>query len=58
MLSMLQIDYIKKLYAMGLSISEIAREANVDRKTVRKWIQLTDFSPQIPLVKVLSLIHI
>lgn len=52
MLSMLQIDYIKKLYAMGLSISEIAREANVDRKTVRKWIQLTDFSPQIPLVKV------
>lgn len=51
MLNMLQVNYIKELYSQGQSISQISREAKVDRKTVRKWLNVTDFSPRIPQVK-------
>lgn len=36
---------IKVLQADGWSVSAIAEEVQVDRKTVRKYVEQTDFSP-------------
>lgn len=36
---------IKVLQAQGFTVSAIATELDVDRKTVRKYLQQTDFSP-------------
>jgi len=40
---------IKHLQAQGWSVSAIAMELQVDRKTVRKYLQQTDFSASAPL---------
>lgn len=44
-----QIQDIKERYRKGESISYIARELKLDRKTVRKYINQTDFSPAPPV---------
>lgn len=45
------IQDIKKRYRNGEPISVISRELGVDRKTVRKYVQQTDFSPELPVRK-------
>lgn len=49
MLSMPQIDDIRRLWGEGFSVSEIARRTGHDRKTVRKFLEERDFSPKPPL---------
>lgn len=39
---------IKRRYKNGDSVSKISRDLSIDRKTVRKYIQQTDFSPDPP----------
>ncbi|KZM54100.1 hypothetical protein A3Q36_08940 [Geobacillus stearothermophilus] len=36
---------IKEMYERGMSISDIARELGIDRKTVRKYIHSSHFAP-------------
>ena len=48
MLNMPQIDSIKNAYANGDRISEIARNLGYDRKTVRKYLQMENFTEAIP----------
>ena len=43
------IQQIKVLQARGCSVSAIAEELGCDRKTVRKYLQQTDFSPTAPV---------
>ncbi|MCY0909736.1 MAG: IS21 family transposase [Sulfobacillus thermotolerans] len=43
------IQQIKTLQAQGWSLSQIAQHVQCDRKTVRKYMQQEDFSPQRPL---------
>ena len=43
------IHQIKVLQAQGYRVSAIADELGVDRKTVRKYLQQTDFSPAVPV---------
>ncbi|MCY0900432.1 MAG: IS21 family transposase [Firmicutes bacterium] len=45
---MSQIHEIKVLQAHGWSVSAIAAELQIDRKTVRKYLQQTDFSDPLP----------
>lgn len=45
---MATIDEIKRLQAQGWSVSAIAATLHRDRKTVRKYLQQTDFSPPPP----------
>lgn len=42
------IHQIKVLQAQGYRISAIAEALGLDRKTVRKYLQQTDFSPAVP----------
>lgn len=51
MLNMSQINNIKDLRKKGYRISEISRITGNDRKTVAKYLEQEDFSPQPPLVK-------
>jgi transposase len=51
MLDMPQIDDIRRLYSEGCNISEIARITGYDRKTVKKYLDMDDFSPQVPKSK-------
>ena len=46
MLTMSQINNIKDLSQMGCGISEIKRRTGKDRKTIRKYLEQEDFSPQ------------
>lgn len=41
-----QIDDIRRLWSEGRDVSEIARVTGHDRKTVRKYLQMDDFSPE------------
>lgn len=45
MLKMSHINDIKELARQGMTIAEISRTLQVDPKTVRKYIEQTDFSP-------------
>ena len=47
-LDMPQIDDIRRLWSEGRDVSEIARVTGHDRKTVRKYLQVDDFSPEAP----------
>src|SRR5690554_1186324 len=47
MLKMSQINHIKDLARTGHTVSEIARQLNLDPKTVRKYIEKKDFSPRM-----------
>lgn len=51
MLTMSQINDIKDLHRKGYSVSRISSLIGVDRKTVRKYIKIDDFSPQPPVAK-------
>ena len=43
------IHQIKVLQAQGYGVSAIAETLGIDRKTVRKYLQQTDFSPTVPV---------
>lgn len=47
-----QIDDIRRLWSEGRDVTEIARMTGHDRKTVRKYLQLSDIHPEASLVKV------
>lgn len=49
MLSMSHINNIRDLRKKGSTIKEIAEITHKDPKTVRKYLNLEDFSPQIPV---------
>ena len=49
MLKMSQINDIKDLSSCGYRVSEISKKTGVDPKTVRKYLQEDDFSPQPPV---------
>jgi transposase len=49
MLNMSQIDSIRIAYKNGNSITEIARDLEFDRKTVRKYLQEKDFTEAMPV---------
>ena len=48
MLSMPEIDGIRRMDREGMTPVEIARATNHDPKTVRKYIEMDDFSPKPP----------
>ena len=47
-LDMPHIDDIRRLWSEGRDVTEIARVTGHDRKTVRKYLQMEDFSPEAP----------
>ena len=49
MLKMSQVTSIRKQWSEGKTISEIARAVSVDRNTVYKYTQMTDFSKAVAL---------
>ena len=51
MLTMSQINDIRDLSRMGYKISKISSLPGVDRKTVRKYLEQDDFSPEPPVAK-------
>ena len=51
MLTMSQINDIRDLSQKGYSISKISSLTGSDRKTVRKYLNQDDFSPQPPVAK-------
>ncbi len=51
MISMPKVNSIREMRRDGLSIAEIARNCGVSRDTVYKYIQMDDFSPQVPVAK-------
>ena len=51
MLTMSQINDIRDLSQKGYSISKISSLTVLDRKTVRKYLNQDDFSPQPPVAK-------
>ena len=51
MLTMSQINDIRDLSRMGYKISKISSLTGVDRKTVRKYLEQDDFSPEPPVAK-------
>ena len=48
-LNMSQIDVIREMARKGCRLAEIARATGHDPKTVRKYLEMDDFSPQAPL---------
>lgn len=48
---MSQVDDIRRLWLEGRDVSEISRMTGHDRKTVRKYLQMEDFSPEAPTPK-------
>ena len=55
MLNMSQINHIRDLKKKGYKISEIHEETGVDPKTIKKYLDQSDFSPEIPkAVKALA----
>lgn len=50
MLNMSQINHIRDLKKKGYKISEIHSETGVDPKTIKKYIEKNDFSPELPAV--------
>ena len=53
LLNMSQIDDIRDRARRGCRLAEIARATGHDVKTVRKYLEMDDFSPRPPLKKVL-----
>ena len=51
MLTMSQINDIKDLSRKGYGISKISSLTGLDRKTVRKYLEQDDFSPEPPVAK-------
>ncbi|MEN6413874.1 MAG: IS21 family transposase [Veillonellales bacterium] len=51
MLTMSQINEIREAFELGKKVSQIARELEIDEKTVRKYLKQEDFSPTIPVVE-------
>ena len=51
MLTMSQINDIRDLSQKGYSISKISSLTGLGRKTVRKYLNQDDFSPQPPVAK-------
>ena len=51
MLTMSQINDIRDLSRMGYKISKISSLTGVDRKTIRKYLEKDDFSPEPPVTK-------
>ena len=49
MINMSQINDIREAYAIVGKVAPVAREFNVDEKTVRKYIRQEDFSPRPPI---------
>lgn len=49
MLKMSQVNYIRDLSNSGYRIAEISKKLNLDRKTVRKYLNQEDFSPTPPV---------
>ena len=49
MLKMSQVTSIREQWSEGKTISEIARAVSVDRNTVYKYTQMTDFSKAVAL---------
>ena len=49
MLKMSQINSIRDLSKSGYRIADIAKKLGIDRKTVRKYLEEDDFSPQPPV---------
>lgn len=47
---MSQINHIRDLNASGYTITDIHRMTGIDRKTIRKYLELEDFSPEVPIV--------
>ena len=45
-LDMPHIDDMRRLWSEGRDVTEIARVTGHDRKTVRKYLQMEDFSPE------------
>lgn len=46
---MSQINHIRDLNANGYTVSDIQRATGADRKTIRKYLEVQDFSPEIPV---------
>lgn len=44
-----KIHDIRERYEEGCSISQIASDLGLDRKTVRKYVNMDDFSPKVPV---------
>lgn len=51
MLIMSQINEIREAFEMGKKVSQIAREFEIDEKTVRKYLKQEDFSPTMPVAE-------
>lgn len=49
---MSQINHIRELARDGYKVAEIARKTGVDEKTVRKYKAKSDFSPKVPVTRV------
>ena len=52
LLNMSQIDDIREMARKGCRLAEIARATGHDPKTVRKYLEMDDFSPRPPAKKV------
>ncbi len=52
MLNMSQVNYIRDLKQSGYRISEIEKITGSDHKTIKKYIDKEDFSPEVPLPTV------
>ncbi len=50
MLNMPEINSIKEMARGGQSVAGIARDLDIDEKTVRKYLKQEDFSPRLPEV--------
>ena len=50
-LNMSQIDVIRESAQKGFKLAEISRATGHDPKTVRKYLEMDDFSPQAPIGK-------
>lgn len=51
MLTMSQINYIRNLKKGGYSITDIHEETGADPKTIRKYLEMDDFSPLPPAIR-------
>ena len=49
MLNMSQIDVIREMAKKGCRLAEISRATGHDVKTVRKYLEMDDFSPRAPI---------
>ncbi len=52
MLNMSHVNHIKDLALLGYQISEIGKETGHDHKTIRKYLDMEDFSPAFPVKAV------